>query len=76
MAIIDDAVATYRETHTIKGAALPLAWIEKRGSRAKTGNQRYHTVYLFTVYEADIQSADTLQERREAFSLEKKAPLI
>jgi len=30
MAIIDDAVATYRETHTIKGAALPLAWIEKK----------------------------------------------
>ena len=37
MAIIDDAVATYRETHTIKGAALPLAWIEKNEAAKKLG---------------------------------------
>ena len=38
MAIIDDAVAAYRETHTIKGAAASFTRIEEKRGCQETGD--------------------------------------
>ena len=71
MAIIDDAVATYRETHTIKGAALPLAWIEKEEAAQRLGIS-VTTLSTYLPYTRPIYNQPTRSKNAERLSAWRK----